>query len=69
MVDPSLEQLARSDDYLDRIEAARIAARADGGANDAVVLRLLRDERDTAVPESMAELLVEARCEPPSRCS
>jgi hypothetical protein len=63
MVDPSLERLAGSENYADRVEAARIAARADGGANDAIVLRLLCDARDTAVPQAMAESLVEARGE------
>jgi hypothetical protein len=59
----SLEQMSRSDDRGERVQAALLAARSDPGDKDEIVLRLLRDPDSTAVSEIMVTALLEVRRE------
>jgi HEAT repeat protein len=55
------EALSRSDDWSDRVRAAKIAAAGDPAATEELLLRLLRDVKDTGVTEAAVLALLEAR--------
>ena len=58
----ALERMSRSQDWVERVRAARLLARLDPGASEAIVVRLLTDET-TAVAEAMVAALLVARRE------
>ena len=58
----ALERMSRSQDWVERVRAARLLARLDPGASEAIVVRLLTDET-TAVVEAMVSALLDARRE------
>jgi hypothetical protein len=58
----ALERMSRSEDWVERVRAARLVARLDAGASEAIVVRLLGDET-TAVAEAMVAALLDTRRE------
>ena len=58
----ALERMSRSEDWVERVRAARLVARLDPGASEAIVERLLTDDR-TPVAEAMVTALLHARRE------
>ncbi len=62
MLDP-VTRLSLSEDWADRVEAARLVARDHRGETDSMVLRLLRDTRHVAVTRAMVSALLAARRE------
>jgi hypothetical protein len=59
----ALVRLARSEDWTERVQAARVLARSDVADKETIVLRLLRDPASTAVSEAMVSALLAARRE------
>lgn len=57
-----LERMSRSEDWSERVHAARLVAR-HAGEKEEIVLRLLRDPGSTAVSEAMVAALLEVRRE------
>ncbi len=59
----ALERMSLSPDWVERVRAARIAARLEPAASEAIVVRLLMDTESTAVADAMVAALLSVRRE------
>src|SRR5215212_3769045 len=58
----ALEHMSRSEDWVERVRAARLVARLEPAASEAIVVHLLMDDH-TAVAEAMVAALLSERRE------